>query len=67
MDAKTFSFNLGFYTYLYNQKGDSIWAQTYQLRNVGFAPDDELEELLLEAIYSAIDAFSIDFLEQNNL
>jgi len=67
MEAKVFSFNLEFYTYLYDQEGSSVWAVTYLRRNVGFSPDDGLEELVFDAIYPALDAFSIDFLEQNNL
>ena len=67
MEAKAFSFNLELYTYLYDQEGNSIWAVAYTLRNVGFAPDDELEDWLISAIYPALDEFSIDFLEQNNL
>lgn len=67
MEAKAFSFNLDFNTYLYSQKREMVWVSTYQLRNVGFAPDDEIEDLILEALYDALDTFSIDFLEQNNL
>ena len=67
MEAKAFSFNLEFYTYLYDQEGSSVWAVTYLRRNVGFSPDDGLEDLVFDAIYPALDAFSIDFLEQNNL
>ena len=67
MGGKAFSFNLEFYTYLYDQEENSVWATTYTLRNIGFAPDDELEDWLVSLIYPALDQFSIDFLEQNNL
>tara|TARA_B100000965_G_C19530308_1_gene730792 strand:+ start:247 stop:747 length:501 start_codon:yes stop_codon:yes gene_type:complete len=66
-DAIAFSFRLELNTWLLNQKGEDVWGSVYILSNLGYSPEEELKEWMIESLYEAIDQFSIDFIEENNL